>query len=103
MGQLGPLGKVLGPRGLMPNPKAGTVTQDVARAVKELKAGKKEFRLDKSGIVHAPIGKNPFSPGTPEHKPQTLLVAPRRGNPAAAKGPPIRPRTVSSTMWPSVA
>ncbi len=57
MGQLGPLGKVLGPRGLMPNPKAGTVTLDVARAVKELKAGKIEFRVDKSGIVHAPIGK----------------------------------------------
>src|SRR5439155_1170397 len=70
MGQLGPLGKVLGPRGLMPNPKAGTVTMDVARAVKELKAGKIEFRVDKSGIVHAPIGKKSFSADALAENPQ---------------------------------
>src|SRR5207245_537662 len=73
MGQLGPLGKVLGPRGLMPNPKAGTVTMDVARAVKELKAGKIEFRVDKSGIVHAPIGKKSFSADALAENLQTFM------------------------------
>ena len=102
MGQLGPLGKVLGPRGLMPNPKAGTVTMDVAKAVRELKAGKIEFRVDKSGIVHAPIGKKSFAP---EHLAENLhafLEAIVKARPSAAKGHYIRSVTVSSTMGPGV-
>src|SRR5207244_2456956 len=102
MGQLGPLGKVLGPRGLMPNPKAGTVTMDVARAVKELKAGKIEFRVDKSGIVHAPIGKKSFSADALAENLQTFMEAIVRAKPAAAKGHYIRSVTVSSTMGPGV-
>ncbi len=102
MGQLGPLGKVLGPRGLMPNPKAGTVTMDVARAVKELKAGKIEFRVDKSGIVHAPIGKRSFSADALAENLQTFMEAIVRAKPAAAKGHYIRSVTVSSTMGPGV-
>jgi len=102
MGQLGPLGKVLGPRGLMPNPKAGTVTMDVARAVKELKAGKIEFRVDKSGIVHAPIGKKSFSADALAENLQIFMEAIVRAKPAAAKGHYIRSVTVSSTMGPGV-
>ncbi len=102
MGQLGPLGKVLGPRGLMPNPKAGTVTMDVARAVKELKAGKIEFRVDKSGIVHAPIGKRSFAADALTENLQTFMEAIVRAKPAAAKGHYIRSVTVSSTMGPGV-
>jgi len=102
MGQLGPLGKVLGPRGLMPNPKAGTVTMDVARAVKELKAGKIEFRVDKSGIVHAPIGKKSFSAQALEENLQAFLDAIVRAKPAAAKGHYIRSITVASTMGPGI-
>jgi large subunit ribosomal protein L1 len=102
MGQLGPLGKVLGPRGLMPNPKAGTVTMDVARAVKELKAGKIEFRVDKSGIVHAPIGKKSFAPEALEQNLVAFMEAIVRAKPAAAKGHYIRSVTVSSSMGPGV-
>src|SRR5467141_2150223 len=102
MGQLGPLGKVLGPRGLMPNPKAGTVTMDVARAVKELKAGKIEFRVDISGIVHAPIGKKSFSADALAENLQTFMEAIVRVKAAAAKGHYIRSVTVSSTMGPGV-
>ena len=102
MGQLGPLGKVLGPRGLMPNPKAGTVTMDVAKAVKELKAGKIEFRVDKSGIVHAPIGKKSFAPEQLAENLHTFLEAIVKARPAAAKGHYIRSVTVSSTMGPGV-
>jgi len=103
MGQLGPLGKVLGPRGLMPNPKAGTVTMDVARAVKELKAGKIEFRVDKSGIVHAPTGKKSFAVEALEENLRAFMEAIVRARPAAAKGHYIRSITVSSTMGPGVA
>jgi large subunit ribosomal protein L1 len=102
MSQLAPLGKVLGPRGLMPNPKAGTVTADVGRAVKELKAGKIEFRVDKSGIVHAPIGKRSFAPEALADNLQAFMEAIVRAKPAAAKGTYIRSVTVSSTMGPGV-
>ncbi len=103
MGQLGALGKILGPRGLMPNPKAGTVTMDVGRAVKELKAGKIEFRVDKSGIVHAPIGKRSFAPDALEQNLQSFMDAIVRAKPAAAKGHYVRSVTVSSTMGPGVS
>ena len=102
MGQLGPLGKVLGPRGLMPNPKAGTVTMDVGRAVKELKAGKIEFRVDKTGIVHAAVGKKSFTVEQLEGNLRTLMEAIVRARPASAKGHYIRSVTVSSSMGPGV-
>src|SRR5438093_1493193 len=102
MGQLGALGKILGPRGLMPNPKAGTVTTDVTKAVKELKAGKIEFRVDKSGIVHAPIGKRSFAPEALEQNLHAFMEAVVRAKPAAAKGHYIRSVTLSSTMGPGV-
>lgn len=103
MGQLGALGKILGPRGLMPNPKAGTVTMDVGRAVKELKAGKIEFRVDKGGIVHAPIGKRSFSADALEQNLHAFMEAIVRARPAAAKGHYVRSVTVSSTMGPGVS
>ena len=103
MGQLGALGKILGPRGLMPNPKAGTVTMDVGRAVKELKAGKIEFRVDKAGIVHAPIGKKSFTVDALEQNLQAFMDAIVRAKPAAAKGHYVRSVTVSSTMGPGIA
>ena len=102
MGQLGPLGKILGPRGLMPNPKAGTVTMDVARAVKELKAGKIEFRVDKAGIVHAPIGKKSFAADHLAANLHAFMEAVLRAKPSAAKGTYVRSVTVSSTMGPGV-
>jgi large subunit ribosomal protein L1 len=102
MGQLGPLGKVLGPRGLMPNPKAGTVTMDVGRAVKELKAGKIEFRVDKTGIVHAAVGKKSFTVEQLEGNLRTFMEAIVRAKPASAKGHYIRSVTLSSTMGPGV-
>jgi large subunit ribosomal protein L1 len=102
MGQLGALGKILGPRGLMPNPKAGTVTMDVGRAVKELKAGKIEFRVDKSGIVHAPIGKRSFAAEALEQNLHAFMEAIVRAKPSAAKGQYVRSVTVSSTMGPGV-
>ena len=102
MGQLGALGRVLGPRGLMPNPKAGTVTMDVGRAVREIKAGKIEFRVDKSGNVHAPIGKVSFSKDQLAANVQVFMDTIVRAKPAAAKGIYIRSATVSSTMGPGV-
>jgi len=102
MGQLGALGKILGPRGLMPNPKAGTVTMDVTKAVKELKAGKIEFRVDKSGIVHAPIGKKSFAAQQLADNLQAFMDAIVKAKPSAAKGHYIRSVTVSSTMGPGV-
>jgi large subunit ribosomal protein L1 len=102
MGQLGALGRVLGPRGLMPNPKAGTVTMDVARAVREIKAGKIEFRVDKSGNVHAPVGKVSFSKDQLAANVQAFMDTIVRAKPAAAKGTYIRSATVSSTMGPGV-
>jgi large subunit ribosomal protein L1 len=102
MGQLGALGKVLGPRGLMPNPKAGTVTMDVAKAVKELKAGKIEFRVDKSGIVHAAVGKKSFTAQQLADNLQAFMDAIVKAKPSAAKGHYIRSVTVSSTMGPGV-
>ncbi|MBL8988745.1 MAG: 50S ribosomal protein L1 [Gemmatimonadales bacterium] len=102
MGQLGTLGKILGPRGLMPNPKAGTVTMDVARAVREIKAGKIEFRVDKTGNVHAPIGKVSFSEKQLEENLQAFMDTIVKAKPAAAKGVYLQAATVSSTMGPGV-
>ena len=102
MGQLGQLGRILGPRGLMPNPKAGTVTMDVARAVREIKAGKIEFRVDKTGNVHAPIGKTSFTEQQLAENLQAFMDTIVRAKPAAAKGHYIRSATVSSTMGPGV-
>jgi large subunit ribosomal protein L1 len=102
MGQLGPLGKILGPRGLMPNPKAGTVTTDVGRAVREIKAGKIEFRVDKTGNVHAPIGKLSFSPAQLEENLASFMETIVKAKPAAAKGVYLRSATISSTMGPGV-
>ncbi|PYM34620.1 MAG: 50S ribosomal protein L1 [Candidatus Rokuibacteriota bacterium] len=102
MGQVGRLGKVLGPRGLMPNPKLGTVTFDVARAVREAKAGKVEFRVDKAGNVHVPIGKKSFSAEHLQANAMAVIEAIMRGKPAAAKGQYLRSMTVSSTMGPGV-
>ena len=102
MGQVGRLGKVLGPRGLMPNPKLGTVTFDVSRAVREAKAGKIEFRVDKAGNVHTPVGKRSFNEVQLRDNAMALIEAIVRAKPAAAKGTYLRSLTVSSTMSPGV-
>ena len=102
MGVVGRLGKVLGPRGLMPTPKAGTVTPDVARAVTESKAGKIEYRLDKTNIIHCPIGKVSFGKEKLQENLETLMGAIVKAKPAAAKGQYIRSCTVASTMGPGV-
>ncbi len=102
MGQLGQLGRILGPRGLMPNPKAGTVTFDVARAVKEVKAGKIEFRVDKSGNVHAAIGKVSFSQDALETNYTAFIDQIVRSKPTASKGVYVRNVTISSTMGPGI-
>ena len=102
MGVVGRLGKVLGPRGLMPNPKAGTVTPDVAKAVADAKAGKIEYRLDKTNIIHCPIGKVSFGAEKLQQNFDTLLSAIVRAKPAAAKGQYIKSCVVASTMGPGV-
>ena len=102
MGIVGRLGKVLGPKGLMPSPKAGTVTPNVAAAVKEIKAGKVEYRLDKTNIIHCPIGKVSFGTEKLSENMDTLLKAVVKAKPAAAKGQYIRSCTVVSTMGPGV-
>ncbi|HEY0155527.1 MAG TPA: 50S ribosomal protein L1 [Longimicrobium sp.] len=103
MGQVGQLGRILGPRGLMPTPKAGTVTMDVARAVREIKAGKIEFRTDKTGNLHVPIGKVSFDVAKLEENLGAFMETVIRAKPSAAKGQYVRGLTVSSTMGPGVA
>jgi large subunit ribosomal protein L1 len=102
MSLVGRIGKVLGPRGLMPNPKTGTVTFDVAKAVTEAKAGKVDFRVDKAGVVHAPIGKLSFGPEKLTENAQALLAAIVRAKPASAKGNYIKTLAVTSTMGPGI-
>ena len=103
MGKLGPLGRVLGPRGLMPNPKTGTVTMDIAKAVTEVKAGKIDFKVDKTGIVHAAIGKVSFDAAKIEDNAKELIQTLMKLKPTAAKGTYVKSIFMSSTMSPSVA
>ena len=102
MGVVGRLGKVLGPKGLMPNPKSGTVTMDVTRALAEIKAGKVEYRLDKTNIIHTPIGKASFGPEKLMDNFNALMEAVVKAKPAAAKGQYLRSVTISATMSPGV-
>jgi large subunit ribosomal protein L1 len=102
MGQVGRLGKILGPRGLMPNPKVGTVTFDIARAVREVKAGKVEFKVDKAGNVHVPVGKKSFTAAQLAANAHAVLEALAKAKPAAAKGQYFRSITVATTMSPGV-
>ena len=102
MGTVGRLGKVLGPRGLMPNPKLGTVTMDLTKAVSEIKAGKVEYRTDKAGNVHCPIGKASFDAEKLQQNFQALIDTLNRVKPAAAKGQYMRSITVSATMGPGI-
>jgi large subunit ribosomal protein L1 len=102
MKSAGRLGKVLGPRGLMPNPKTGTVTFEVAKAVKEIKAGKVEFRVDKTGIIHSPIGKMSFDAAKLAENAQALLAAVVKAKPAASKGKYVKKITLTSTMGPGI-
>jgi large subunit ribosomal protein L1 len=103
MRSVGKLGKVLGPRGLMPNPKTGTVTVDVAKAVLETKAGKVEFRVDKTGIIHAPVGKTSFTAIKLVENASTLITAVLKAKPSAAKGKYVKSATLCSTMSPGIA
>ncbi len=102
MRAVGQLGKILGPRGLMPNPKTGTVTLEVGRAVRETKAGKIEFRVDKTGVIHAPVGKVSFDPERLVENARTLIDAVIRAKPSAAKGKYVKSATLSSTMGPGI-
>ena len=102
MGLVGRIGRVLGPKGLMPNPKSGTVTMDVAKAIKDIKAGKVEYPLDKTAIIHCPIGKVSFGTEKLQENLQTLMDAINKAKPAAAKGTYVRSLYLSSTMGPSV-
>ena len=103
MGKLGPLGRILGPRGLMPNPKTGTVTMDIAKAVSDVKAGKIDFKVDKAGIIHAPIGKVSFSPDKIAGNASELIQTLIKLKPTGAKGTYIKSIFISSTMSPSLA
>ena len=102
MGIVGRLGRILGPKGLMPNPKAGTVTMDVTKAINDIKAGKIEYRLDKTNIIHVPIGKASFSEEQLADNFQTLIDAVIKAKPAAAKGQYLRSVTITSTMGPGI-
>jgi large subunit ribosomal protein L1 len=102
MGVVGRIGKILGPRGLMPNPRTGTVTQDIAKAVKEIKAGKLDFRVDKAGIIHVPVGKASFSAEHLIDNTRAVLASILRAKPASAKGNYVRGVTVSTTMGPGI-
>ena len=102
MGLIGRIGRILGPKGLMPNPKSGTVTMDVTKAIKDIKAGKVEYRLDKTAIIHCPIGKVSFGTQKLQENLQTLMDAINKAKPAAAKGTYVRSLYLSSTMGPSV-
>lgn len=102
MGVVGRLGKILGPRGLMPNPKTGSVTMDVTKAVTEAKAGKVEYRLDKTNIIHVPVGKASFEQAALAENINTLLEAVKKAKPSAAKGQYFRSVTVASTMGPGI-
>ena len=102
MGKLGPLGRILGPRGLMPNPKTGTVTMDVAKAVKDVKAGKIDFKVDKTGIVHAAIGKVSFDADKIAENAKELISTIMKLKPTSAKGTYVKSIFMSSTMSPSV-
>ena len=102
MGVVGRLGRVLGPKGLMPNPKAGTVTMDVAKAIADIKAGKIEYRLDKSNIIHVPIGKASFTEEQLSDNFQTLIDAIIKARPSAAKGQYLKSVVIASTMGPGV-
>jgi large subunit ribosomal protein L1 len=102
MRAVGKLGKVLGPRGLMPNPKTGTVTVDIAKAVKEIKAGKVEFRVDKTGIIHAPVGKMSFTSDFLVANAHALVESIVKAKPSAAKGKYLKTVTLSSTMGPGI-
>lgn len=102
MGVVGRIGRILGPKGLMPNPKAGTVTMDIAKAISEIKAGKIEYRLDKTNIIHCPIGKISFGPEKLAENFKTLMAAIIKAKPAAAKGTYLRSVSIASTMGPGI-
>lgn len=102
MGQVGRLGKLLGPKGLMPNPKSGTVSMDIARAIKDIKAGKVEYRVDKTAIVHVPIGKASFGAEKLNENLRVLMEAVIKAKPTAAKGTYLRSVVISSTMGPGI-